>query len=484
MGRRKSKPLIDAPLPFTYEVVPDEKAPVFTPRAGLPLVAEQMRSLGVAGAVRTALHLRRHNATYNEAMMVESAVLLIAAGGDCMEDMNVLRQDTALAQMLGYPSLPSTDTLRNFLLEFHDETCVTRAQAALAPDEKARLIKESEALVALGKVQTHLVHELCARAPKATAATLEGDATIIESTKAEALPHYKGGRGYQPVAVYWNEMDLIVADEFREGNVPAGKAPLDAVRRGFDALPATITTRRFRGDSAFYETETLRWMMDRCNRIERFTISADMVAELRALCVALPEASWKLLETRKHERVYWSEVAYVTGNWPRDARPLRTIVLRFDPDQRELFAADGSERGTRYLSIVTNDESMAGDALIRWHWEKAGSIEKVHDVTKNDLAAGTLPCAEFGANAAWYRLSLLTYNVLSALKTLSLPPALHDARPKRLRFQVFSIGAELISHARRLYARLSERVAAVIDLLAVWHRTRHRPAATLAAPSG
>ena len=33
--------------------------------------------------------------------MVESAVLLIAVGGDRMEDMNVLRQDAALAQMLG-----------------------------------------------------------------------------------------------------------------------------------------------------------------------------------------------------------------------------------------------------------------------------------------------------------------------------------------------------------------------------------------------
>jgi len=484
MGRRKSKLLLDAPLPFAYEVVPDQKAALFTPRAGLPLVAEQMRSLGIAGAVRVALHLRRHNATYNEAMMIESGVLLIAAGGDRMEDMNVLRQDEALAQMLGYPALPSADTLRNFLLEFHDEACVARAQAALAPDEKARLIEESEALAAFATVQTHLVHEVAARAPKVTVATLEADATIIESTKDEARPHYKGGRGYQPVAVYWNEMDLVVADEFREGNVPAGKATLDAVRRGFDALPASVATRRFRGDSAFYNTETLRWMMDSRNRIERFTISADMVAELRALCVALPEASWKLLEERKHERVYWSEVDYVTGNWPRDAKPLRTIVLRFDPDQRELFAADGSERGMRYLSIVTNDEATAGDALIRWHWAKAGSIEKVHDVTKNDLAAGTLPCAEFGANAAWYRLSLLTYNVLSALKTLSLPPTLHDARPKRLRLWVFSIGAELISHARRLYARVSESMALVIDLMSVWSRTRHRLDAAPIAPSG
>ncbi len=39
----------------------------------------------------------------------------------------------------------------------------------------------------------------------------------------------------------------------------------------------------------------------------------------------------------------------------------------------------------------------------------------MHDVTKNELGAAVPPCGRFGANAAWYRLSLLTYNVLSAL---------------------------------------------------------------------
>ena len=32
----------------------------------------------------------------------------------------------------------------------------------------------------------------------------------------------KGGVGYQPVAVYWAEQDLVIADEYRDGNVPAG----------------------------------------------------------------------------------------------------------------------------------------------------------------------------------------------------------------------------------------------------------------------
>ena len=85
-----------------------------------------------------------------------------------------------------------------------------------------------------------------------------------------------------------------------------------------------------------------------------------------------------------------------------------------------------------------------GAALIRWHYQKAGHIEIVHDVLKNELGGGVLPCGAFGANAAWFRLCCLAHNVLSAMKTVGLPPKLADARPKRLRFAVFTIPAKLI----------------------------------------
>jgi hypothetical protein len=63
--------------------------------------------------------------------------------------------------------------------------------------------------------------------------------------------------------------------------------------------------------------------------------------------------------------------------------------------------------------VVTNRAGKLAE-LIRWHWQKAGTIELVHAVTKNEVGAAVPPCGRFGANAAWYRLSLLTYNVPSA----------------------------------------------------------------------
>jgi hypothetical protein len=73
--------------------------------------------------------------------------------------------------------------------------------------------------------------------------------------------------------------------------------------------------------------------------------------------------------------------------------------------------------------------------ILEWHRKKAGTIELLHDVTKNELGAGVLPSGKFGAHAAWYRLTLFTHNVLVALKRLALPPDLRLAaapRPRRL----------------------------------------------------
>jgi hypothetical protein len=66
----------------------------------------------------------------------------------------------------------------------------------------------------------------------------------------------------------------------------------------------------------------------------------------------------------------------------------------------------------------------------------------------------------------------------------SAASAYHDARPKHLRFPGFVIGAELVSHARRLYAALSERVATVFDPIERWPSACHRPSTSIAAPSG
>jgi hypothetical protein len=71
-------------------------------------------------------------------------------------------------------------------------------------------------------------------------ATVDQDTTIIESRKREALATYEGERGYQPMLAVWAEMNLVVADQFRDGNVPALMDPLPVAQAAFGAEPATV----------------------------------------------------------------------------------------------------------------------------------------------------------------------------------------------------------------------------------------------------
>lgn len=89
----------------------------------------------------------------------------------------------------------------------------------------------------------------------------------------------EGTRGYQPVIVVWAEQDLVVHDEFRDGNVPAGCGNVRVLERAVTSLPAGITQIFVRGDSALYEQEVLAW----CEKLARgigYAISADLSPHL------------------------------------------------------------------------------------------------------------------------------------------------------------------------------------------------------------
>jgi len=77
---------------------------------------------------------------------------------------------------------------------------------------------------------------------------------------------------------------------------------------------------------------------------------------------------------------------------------------------------------------------------------------------KDDLGAGVYPSAKFGANAAWLRLQVLTHNLLELLKAVALDGTLRSARPKRLRFVVFSPFGRVVTPAREQLVRIVDRV--------------------------
>src|SRR3990170_700240 len=156
-----------------------------TPHAGVALLVELVRRSGVLAAAERALPAKRSSKGLGQGQVVESFVLLSALGGECLDDFDGLRRDDGLAALLGY-HLPAASTARH------------------RPGPEV---------------------------------TLDVDAHLVESAKEAALPTYEGFRGYQPLLVSWAETNLILADEFRDGNVPAGKDLARLVDAAYESPP-------------------------------------------------------------------------------------------------------------------------------------------------------------------------------------------------------------------------------------------------------
>jgi hypothetical protein len=126
------------------------------------------------------------------------------------------------------------------------------------------------------------------------------------------------------------------------------------------------------------------------------------------------------------------------------------------------------ESEVKYFAVGSNQWDWEAVRLLEWQREKAGTTEALHDVLKNELVAGVMPCGRFGANAAWLRLAVMTHNVLTALKRLAMPKKWLTARPKRMRFQIFCSPGKLVSHARQNWLRvrrLKEQLGEWIETL-------------------
>jgi len=444
-----------------------------SPHAGLLATSRAYRSLGVPALITTQLKLRKRQRGYSEGQMAESLILLQTVGGDCPEDIRLLTNDPCLERGLGYRP-PKVTAVREFLELFHEDDI-----AALRPSrevQKSFILPSTEPVAALQEVHAYTVRRIARRYEEQgqaqKIATVDQDATIIESHKASALSHYQGGRGYQPMVAVWAEADLVLADEFRDGNVPARQEPLTCAKNAFAALPTNITARYFRGDSACHEGELLEWLTHADRATEPggaigFAVSAFTSPELSRALKRIADKAWVTFDTEPDGTLrQWAEVSFVPDERyeRKDSRPLRYVGLRLLKPQGVLFA-DGSDR--HHHAVLTNRD-LPGDKLLDWHREKAGTVEHVHDEIKNALGGGHMPSQRFAVNAAWFKFALLSYNLASAIKGLCFDPEERTVRFKQYRLLLVHLAGRMNRNNCVMGLRLCAPVEAIKRMQKVW----------------
>ena len=357
-----------------------------------------------------------------------------------------------LAALTGY-TLPAASTARQWLDRFHEPELLEGrpAQGSFMPLESAGLAGLREVLVTA-------VRSFVAAVPVKDEVTLDVDAHLVESSKSTALRTHEGFRGHQPALVSWAETGLVLADRFRDGDVPASVGLGDLVDEAYAALPPGREWKvSVRSDSAAYEGALLD---HRAGRRWRFAVSADMSQRLRAEVVAVPNEAWAESSVEADGFVReWAEVAHVPtrATERKDSQPYRHVAIRVRPPQGILF---GDGERVRHFAVVTNDRDTPGGGLITWHRGKQGTVEHAHRILKDELAAGVHPSAKHGADAAWLRLGVLTLDLLELSKAVALDEGLRHARPERLRFRVFTQSGRVVKHARTSFIRVVSGVLA------------------------
>ena len=85
-------------IPFKYE---EEKTQTgMTALAGLPVYLDLAKVIGLSKSIKKHLKIRENSQGWSDSQMVLSLVLLNLAGGDCVDDLNILEADGGFCEIL------------------------------------------------------------------------------------------------------------------------------------------------------------------------------------------------------------------------------------------------------------------------------------------------------------------------------------------------------------------------------------------------
>ena len=337
----------------------------------------------------------------HKAMTLVHSVL---AGGDCIDDADLLRSGDTAA-VLGHGVL-APSTLGTFLRSFSFG--------------HARQIDK-----VAGEVLTRAW--AAGAGPGGEPATIDVDSTICETyglAKEGGVFGHTKVRGYHPLLAAMAGTGDVVHSRLRGGNAHSGRGAAGFLSEAFNRVrqagasgPLTL-----RADSGFYNHK----VVDACVRADvRYSITTKMYKGLRTKIEGIDQAQWTPIP-------YFLDGADVaeTTYQPLGAkrRECRLIVRRVRPtpgSQLALFVEFS------YHAFITDREgtTLELEADHRRH----ADVENVIRDLKYGVGLNHLPSGRFGANAAWLGLNVIAHNLarFSARLGIEGPPITTETYRRR-----------------------------------------------------
>lgn len=402
----------------------EETDAAVTGLGGVPVLVNVADEMGLFKDVDALLPPKERDRGYSPSASVFDLMLIPFAGGECIDDLAVLRADQGLERLL-HRRVMAPSTAHDFLRRI-----------------------QYVGLEGLGRVrQRQLAH--IARNQHQTQATLDCDASLFVSRSRTAQMSYKGERGWMPMLAFWSELDLVVHEDFRQGSMAPQSDALNFLRETIAQLPKMVEQIHVRSDSAWYQREVI----DYCEENGYgFAITADKDEAVMAALSLMKDEDWQRINLPADpddQELYvreWACESVHTFNESKHA--YRIIFLRKERRQGDLFEGEYT-----YGAILTNRD-LPLEELITWHRRRCNCENHIKEL-KYGFSLNSLPSADFFVNALYFRIQTLGYNLISALKRIKLPETWHPFTLKTLRFRLIAIPALVVRHARRLWLKIN-----------------------------
>jgi len=392
-------------LPFKLEPTDEQ----LTAHGGLALFGEFLHAMNVPRQLNAALPAPGSRIGYHPAQFVEPLLLLLHGGGRTLEDLRQIREDAGLRAVLRIAVVPSADATGDWL----------------------RRMGEQDGLAGLAVVNQQQIRRALKREPR-TDYTLDLDATQIVAEKQEAKWTYKGERGYMPMLGHLAENGLALGEEFREGNEAPASRNLECTQACAAQMPTGKRIAHIRADSAAYQAELFNWCEE-----QKVTVAIGGVQDtaVQAAIATIPEEQWP-----PYREGHLAETGHCMA---KTQQAFRLIVLR-RPVQQDLLAPEAPR--LRDTLIATNREGTP-EEIVRWYNQRGETSENRIKELKLGFGMERLPCGTFAANAVFFRIGVLAYNLFVLFKLLALPPAWGRCQVRTVRWRLYQMAGKVVRHA-------------------------------------
>jgi len=394
-----------------------------TAHAGLLLAQEYHKGLGLDRLVDQCLPGAGSGRGYRPSEFVMPLVLMLQGGGRDLVDLRVIANDGVLRKVGGLKRVPASCTVGDWLRRSGGSAVWMRG-----------LSRVNE-----GLTETRLLEGI------RRAFTLDVDATIIEADKGDGTKAYDGTVGYQPMLGFLFEYKWLLHEEFRTGSASPSAGAVRFIQACQSRMAEGTRIERLRSDSAFYNHE----VTDYCERESiTYVIGAAWDEAVKAAYHTIRADQWQCFLAQgsgKHR-----EAAETVHTFNQGHTSFRLIFVREAEDQGSLFEE------IRGRALITNipQEEMDAVAVVEWYNQR-GTAENFIKEVKYGTGMLHMPCGQIEANAAWFRIGALAYNLFLMQQAFGLPPELSQVRLGTLRWRFYQTAAHSVRHARQWIVKVA-----------------------------